>query len=74
MEIVVLCVVCIFLGIVIGVVGMLIRNIGILRVDRSEQDEPPMLFLQELNCYPEEIAKRKYVTLRVLAEDFIPRD
>lgn len=74
MEIVVLCLVCIFIGMVIGKTQMKVQNIGILQIDRSEPDEPPKLFLKELNCYPEEIAKKKYVTMRVLEENFISQD
>lgn len=74
MEVVVLCVVCIFIGMVIGKTQMKSKNIGVLRIDRSQSDEPPLLFLDELNCYPEDIAKKKYVTLKVLAKNFISQE
>ena len=71
MEVVVLGLVCLFIGMVIGKVQMKAKHIGTLRIDRSQPDEPPLLFLDELNCYPEDIAKKNYVTLKVLAKNFI---
>ena len=74
MEVVVLCLVCIFIGMLIGRMQIKIKHVGILRIDKSQPDEPPLLFLEELNCYPEDIAKKKYVTLKVLRKDFISQE
>ena len=72
----------------IGIIGVLIgqlsgyffccfkmasKNVGKLRVDRSEPDEPPALFL-ELNTNPENIMNEPYVVLGVEKKDFLPHD
>lgn len=44
--------------------------IGDLRVDESDPEEPPLLFL-ELENYPNNLKSRKRVTLNVKAENYI---
>ena len=44
---------------------------GILRVDRSDPYEPPYLFLQLHNKTANDIAKEKYVVLKVETKDLI---
>jgi len=46
------------------------HNFGALRIDRSEPNEPPYIFL-ELYADPSEIMQKKYVMLEVKNEDFI---
>lgn len=63
------------LGIVIGVgvsyVYIRSRSVGCIRVDRSDPDEPPYLFL-ELSGPVETVTKHGYVILNVQAKDFVP--
>lgn len=49
------------------------KTIGKLRVDHSEPDEPPALFL-EMNTDPDSIVNKPYVVLSVEAKDFIPHE
>lgn len=46
------------------------KPIGTLRIDQSDPDEAPYLFL-ELSEDPRELMKSTYVTLRVNAESYI---
>lgn len=47
--------------------------IGDLRVDQSDPDSPPQLFL-ELDKDVPAVMTKKYVAFRVKAEDFIPHE
>ena len=62
------------LGAITGIIIMVFvnrkRTVGDLRVDRSEPDEPPMLFL-ELRRGISDISASTYVVLRVKNEDFL---
>ena len=63
------------LGLAIGVVyvRVTIRNerlIGTLRVDESDPDDGPYLFL-ELSTNPEIIKQKEYVTLKVNANNYL---
>lgn len=62
------------IGIVVGCIITLIisrtRNIGFLRVDTSDPDDGPYFFL-ELNTLPDNVIKRKYVTLKVNPNSYI---
>ena len=57
------------IGILIGCIMTLIifrtRSVGVLRVDSSDPDDGPYLFL-ELKSNPQTIVKKKYVVLKVL--------
>ena len=63
-------------GIVIGLIISAIRNefryVGSLRIDKSDPTENPYLFL-EIDKGIGDISNRKYITLKVKREDFIPR-
>ena len=63
-----------FLGFVVGFIFGVWKSketpVGVLRVDRSDPDDGPYLFL-EMNTTPEVITKRKYITLEVLAKNYI---
>lgn len=50
------------------------RVIGTLRVDRSDPDEPPYLFLELMNEGYAKLQTQEYVTFQVLRENYIPRD
>lgn len=64
------------IGYVLGfLVHKLIANkatIGFLRVDTSDPEDGPYLFL-ELHKGMEDVISREYVTLKVKREDLIPR-
>lgn len=47
--------------------------IGDLRVDQSDPDSPPHLFL-ELDTNVPTVMTKKYVVFRVKVEDFIPHE
>ena len=64
-------------GISVGFMAGLIfrspdRPVGTLRIDRSEEDEEPRIFL-ELYSGTDDIGKRKTVTLNVSTENYLPR-
>lgn len=49
------------------------RFIGRLRIDRSEPEEPPLLFL-ELHASVEKVSNVKYVILEVKNKNFISKE
>ena len=59
-----------FVGISTTILGIRLRSIGHLRVDQSDPDDGPYLFL-ELTSTTEALKKRKYVTLDVKVENYI---
>lgn len=61
------------IGILIGVRLLPERPIGDLRVDRSDLDDGPHLFL-ELDTDVRTITTKKRVVFRVKAVDFIPHE
>lgn len=72
-----------FGGVLIGVLfgfwivrGLFIRKlpIGALRVDRSDPEDGPYLFLELYPGGKEAIMCEKYVVLSVKLEDYIPRN
>lgn len=72
---VLLLVAAVILGFVVGVICVRtsIRNerlVGTLRVDNSDPDDVPYLFL-ELTSNPEVIKQRKYVTLKVDVKNYL---
>ncbi|MCM1363447.1 MAG: hypothetical protein NC215_00485 [Ruminococcus sp.] len=58
------------IGIVIAIFIWKSKSIGSLRIDRSEPDEPPCLFL-EFHDALSIISNKRYVILEVKNEDFI---
>ena len=64
-------------GVGVGVgIGCIIRRhkpSGYIRIDRSEPDEPPMLFL-ESHIGIHELSKKKYVTYKVKMENYISHE
>lgn len=61
----------IIIGIFIGYILFHHRPVGNLRVDHSDMTSAPYLFL-ELGVGIETIMRKKYVTLKVRVEDFLP--
>lgn len=61
-------------GVLIGAIATLIifrtRSVGVLRVDSSDPEDGPYLFL-ELKSNPQTIIKKKYVTLKVNPNSYI---
>lgn len=61
------------LGVVIGVIvtSLLIRSVGVIRIDQSDPDDRPYLFL-EINqgCY-EKLFRSKKVIFEVRKENYI---
>lgn len=60
-------------AVVIFACVMLKHNWGSLRIDRSDPDEPPCIFL-ELYTAPSKIMQKKYVILKVKTENFITHE
>lgn len=77
MELYILLAMFLLLGIAIGMVVANLRyvrlKVGTLRVDRSDPDEPPYLFL-ELNKNVGDITSKPYVVLKVSDKNYISRD
>lgn len=61
-------------GLILGAIFTMIlsrmRTIGALRVDRSDPEDGPYLFL-ELTSGPEVIQHKKYITLKVDTRSYI---
>ena len=63
----------ILIGFRIGKAKFYIRSIGDLRIDQSDQDDGPHLFL-ELDANVPAVLSQKYVAFRVKAEDFVSHE
>lgn len=50
------------------------QSVGNLRIDRSIPDEPAIPFLEVKGTSIERIAQKKFVTLRVINENYISHD
>ena len=62
----------VLIGIIIAVVSSRKNAVGDLRIDHSDPDDNPYLFLElEPGSDPNAIAKKKYITLRVKVENYI---
>ena len=68
----------IFVGIFIGMERMRkaieTRSLGRLRIDHSEEDEPPRMFTELKGVTPDMIAQDKYVIFEVVNESYISHD
>lgn len=64
------------IGVLIGVVATVIitqiKSVGSLRIDTSDPDDNPYLFL-ELSTEVRDIYRKKYVLLKVNTNNLIPR-
>lgn len=63
----------ILVGIVCTTVATRTKSVGFLRVDTSDSDDGPYLFL-ELSKDIEEIYRKKYVTFKVSLKNFISHE
>lgn len=70
--------VSLFAGILIGTNRMRKAiedgSVGHLRIDRSEEDEPPKPFLEIVDSTIEAISRKDFVILKVINENYISRD
>jgi hypothetical protein len=73
MELFVIFGIGILVGIVCTTVATRTKSVGSLRVDTSDPDDGPYLFL-ELPKDIGEICQKKYVTFKVSLENFIPHE
>lgn len=64
---------CLVAGILIGKVFFRPKTFGNLRVDRSDPEDVPYLFL-ELTTDVSNVAHQEYVTFRVRVENFLPHE
>lgn len=73
MELVIIFVIGILVGCIITRSIFRMRSVGSLRIDTSDQDDEPYLFL-ELSKDVSVVYQRKYVTLKVNTKSFIPHE
>ena len=73
MEVAIVFVIGLLIGIVVMDVISRIDSIGTLRVDDSIPDEGPYLFL-ELSKDINQVRRKKYVTLKVDIDSYIPHE
>ncbi len=70
--------VSLFAGILIGTNRMRKAiedgSVGHLRIDRSEEDEPPKPFLEIVDSTIEAISRKEFVILKVINKNYISRD
>lgn len=71
MELIVVLVIGILIGMVIAKFAFRDKTIGSLRVDQSDPDSGPYLFLELSPGGVDEIYKKKYVSLRVDLKNYI---
>lgn len=69
--IIIACIMSALIGFVIGV-KYHHKPVGTLRVDHSDPDDNPYLFL-ELSGDPKKLPNQKYITLKVNIENYISR-
>ena len=67
-----LCMASAFISSIITQIFLRSKQAGTLRIDRSDPDDGPYLFLElEKDCHVDVIAKRKYVKFEVRDESYI---
>ncbi len=69
-------VVALCVGILVGIIGCKVYGrfhaIGRVRVDNSDPDSSPYLFLELSHTGANDLMKKKFVILQVEVKDFIP--
>lgn len=50
------------------------QSVGNLRIDQSEPDEPPRPFLEVKGTNLDTISNKKFIILKVINENYLPRD
>ena len=73
MNLIIMFVVGILVGCVIALSIFRMKSVGSLRIDTSDPDDGPYLFL-ELSKDVGVVYQRKYVTLKVNTKSFIPHE
>lgn len=68
---IVIALIAVVIGFVIGRITKHDRPLGDLRVDRSDPDNGPMLFL-ELDTDVSTIMRQRYATFRVKVKNYLP--
>ena len=63
----------VLIGIIIYVIALKTASIGTLRIDQSDPEDSPYLFL-ELNKNITVISSKKYVTMKVDLRNYISHD
>lgn len=71
MELFIIFVIGVLVGVVCTTIMTHVKSVGSLRVDNSDPDDGPYLFL-ELPKDIGDIYRKKYVTLKVNLKNFIP--
>ena len=66
-------VIALIIGFLLGASVFYRRPVGNLRIDQSDPADPPYLFL-ELSSDVGRFLHKKYVVLRVRAENFLPHE
>lgn len=66
-------IITLIVGFLLGAAVFHRRPVGNLRIDRSDPADPPYLFL-ELSSDVGQFLHKKYVVLRVRAENFLPHE
>jgi len=73
MELIIIFGIGVLIGCALTVIICRMRSVGSLRMDTSDPDEGPYLFL-ELSKDVGVVYQRKYVTLKVNTNSFIPHE
>ena len=73
MSLIIIFVIGILVGCIITLSIFRMRTVGSLRIDTSDPDDGPYLFL-ELSRDVSVVYQRKYVTLKVNTKSFIPHE
>lgn len=66
-------IITLIVGFLLGAAVFHRRPVGNLRIDRSDPADPPYLFL-ELSSDVGRFLHKKYVVLRIRAENFLPHE
>jgi len=73
MELIIIFGIGVLIGCALTVIICRMRSVGSLRIDTSDPDDSPYLFL-ELSKDIGEVYRKKYVTLKVNTKSFIPHE
>lgn len=70
MELIIIFVIGILIGCIFTTIMFRTRSIGSLRIDTSDPDDGPYLFL-EMSKDINEVCKKKYISLKINIKNFI---
>lgn len=73
MNLIVIFLIGILVGCVVTLFIFRMRSVGSLRIDTSDPDDGPYLFL-EMSKDVNKVRKKKYITLKVNLKNFIPHE